>query len=126
MGDSRRNSQRGGSKLNLVMTLAIMVAIVMAGWKMVPPYIANYQLQDALQDESRFALTGYPKKTDSDIRDDVAKKAKDLGIALKPDDVKVSVVSGEVDISLDYSVPVDLLVYQFALSFHPHADNHTL
>ena len=27
---------------------------------------------------------------------------------------------------LDYSVPIDLSVYQFTLQFHPHADNHTI
>ena len=34
--------------------------------------------------------------------------------------------NGSVDISLDYSVPIDLAVYQFTLQFHPHADNHTI
>jgi hypothetical protein len=29
-------------------------------------------------------------------------------------------------ISLDYSVPIDLQVYQFSLQFHDHADNHTI
>jgi hypothetical protein len=34
--------------------------------------------------------------------------------------------NGSVSISLDYSVPIDLIFYQFRLQFHPHADNHSI
>ena len=80
----------------------------------------------AVESESRFALTGYPKKSTEDIRNDVWKKAADLGIPAKEEDIRVVVSDGSVDIDLDYSVPIDLQVYQFTLQFHPHADNHTI
>lgn len=118
--------EHGGSKLNLLITLVIMGAMIFAGVKVVPVYFANYQFQDAIQSESRFALTGYPKKGTEDIRDDVFKKAQELNIPAKREDIRVSVSNGSVDIGLDYSVPIDLRVYQFTLQFHPHADNHTI
>lgn len=118
--------EHGGSKLNLLITLVIMGAMIFAGVKVVPVYFANYQFQDAIQSESRFALTGYPKKGPEDIRDDVFKKAQELNIPAKREDIRVSVSNGAVDIGLDYSVPIDLRVYQFTLQFHPHADNHTI
>lgn len=118
--------ERGGSKLSLVLTLAILAALVFGAVKIVPAYFANYQFQDAIQTEARFALTGYPKKGEDDIRDDVWKKAQDLGISAKRDDIRVTLGGGTVDIGLDYSVPIDLKVYQFTLQFHPHADNHTI
>ncbi len=34
--------------------------------------------------------------------------------------------NGSVAIGLDYSVPIDLALYQFTLQFHPHADNHSI
>lgn len=123
---SERRSERGGSKLNLVLTLAVLGAMVFAGVKIVPVYFAKYQFEDAMQSESRFALTNIPRKGEDDVRQDVWKKAQELGIALKMEDIRVTVERSSVDISADYSVPIDLMVYQFTLQFHPHADNHTI
>ncbi|MGH9613538.1 MAG: hypothetical protein ACRD4P_10695 [Bryobacteraceae bacterium] len=118
--------ERGGSKGNLIITLLIMGSMVFAGVKLIPIYVDNYQFQDAIESESRFALTGYPKKSLDDIRDDVWQKAQELSIPAQKEDIQVNVTSGSVSISLDYSVPIDLAVYQLTLQFHPHADNHSI
>jgi len=123
---STRSRERGGSKLNLVFTLFILGAMAFAGIKIVPIYLANYQLQDSVESESRFALTGYPKRSVEDIRSDILKKAQELGIPAKPEDIHVEVSNGSVDIGLDYSVLIDLSVYQWNKQFHVHADNHTI
>jgi hypothetical protein len=118
--------ERGGSKLKLIMTLAILAAMVFGAVKVVPVYFANYQFQDAMESESRFALTGYPKRSPDDIRDDIFKKAQELGIALQPDSIQVTVGNGTVDIAADYAVSIDLGVTMWTPQFHPHADNHTI
>jgi hypothetical protein len=116
---------RGGSRLNFVLTLAVLGAMVFAGVKVVPPYFANYQFQDSIETEARFALAN-SKKAD-DVRDDIWRKAQDLSIPVaKKEDIKVSLDRANVSIATDYTVPVDLIVYQFNLEFHPHADNHTI
>lgn len=121
-----RIAERGGSKLNLLLTFIILGSMIFAAVKVVPVYFANYQFQDAIESESRFALTGYPQKNENDVREDVWKKMQELGIPAKREDIRVSITQGRVEISLDYTVPIDLAVYQFALQFHPHADNHTI
>lgn len=126
MAQHTQNGRKGGAKLNLIITLVIMGAMILTAVKIVPVYIANYQFQDAMNSESRFALTGYPKRTMEDVRDDIYKKAQELEIPAKREDIQVSMQSGYVNISLDYSVPIDLTVYQFTLQFHPHADNHSI
>jgi hypothetical protein len=123
---SDRFRQKGGSRVKLLLTLAIVGSMVFAAIQIVPPYFANYQFQDAIETESRFALTGYPKRSQDDIQNEVFKKAQDLGLPVKEDDIKVEMTSGTVAISTDYSVPIDLKIYQFTLQFHPHADNHTI
>ena len=123
---TRELRQQGGSKLNLIITIAILGSLIFTAIKLVPVYMANYQLQDAIESESRFALTGYPKKSVDDIRDDVYNKAQDLGVPASRDAIQVNVQNGMVSIGLDYSVPIDLKVYQFTLQFHPHADNHSI
>jgi len=120
--------ERGGSKLNVILPLLILGAMIFAIAKIVPAYFANYQFQDAIQTEAKFALTGYPKKNLDDLREDVYKKAQELDIPAERESIRVAVdaARGYVDIGLDYSVPIDLKVYQFTLQFHPHADNHTI
>lgn len=101
-----------------------MAALVFSAVKIVPAYVNNYQLQDSMETEARFA--GANRKAEADIRQDVWKKVQELGIPVKQDDIRVSVVEGAVQISLNYSIPVDLQVYRFNLDFHPHADNRTI
>ncbi len=126
VGQRNRLPERGGSKLKALLALGVLVALVFTAYKLVPVYFANYQFQDAIDTESKFALTGYPQRTENDIRQDVVKKARDLGIPAKPEDIQLVIDRGRVDISLDYSVPIDLILYQFTLQFHPHADNHSI
>jgi hypothetical protein len=121
-----KNGERGGSKVNLVVTLLVLGAMVLVAIKIVPVYFANYQFQDSIESESRFALTGYPKKSADDVRNDIWNKAKDLGIPATKDQIQVAMDNGSVSIGLDYAVPIDLAVYQFTLQFHPHADNHSI
>ena len=124
MGKPDRKPEHGGSKINTVLTLLIVGFMVFSAVKVVPAYFANYQLQDALQTEARFAITS--RKSDEMVRDDIWKKVQELGIPAARDAIRVGYGQGSVEISLDYIVPVDLKVYQFNLEFHAHADNHTI
>jgi len=126
MSERHRNGERGSNKLNLIVTLVVLGMMAFAAIKIVPVYFANYQFQDSLESESRFALTGYPKKNADDVRNDIWNKAKELGIPADKDAIHVELQNGSVDLGLDYSVPIDLAFYQFTLQFHPHADNHTI
>jgi len=119
-----RNHERGGGKVNFLLTLLVVGALIFAAIKIVPAYVNNYQLQDSMETEARFA--GANRKAEADIRQDVWKKVQELGIPAKQDDLRVSLVEGAVQISLSYSIPVDLQVYRFNLEFHPHADNRTI
>ena len=126
MGGQNTSGERGSSKANLVLTLLVLATMAFVAIKIVPVYFANYEIQDSIESESRFALTGYPKKSADDVRNDIWNRAKDLGIPTQKDAVRVAIDNGSVEIGLDYSVPIDLAVYQFTLQFHPHADNHSI
>ena len=123
---SKQSGERGGSRINLLLTIIILGTMGFVGIKIVPVYVENYQFQDSIQAESRFALTGYPKKTPDDVRNDILKKAKELDLPVKPEDIRVSMTNGAVEISADYSYTFDLAVYQWTHDFHPHADNHSI
>ena len=95
--------------------------MIFVGVKIIPVHIANYKMQDTINAETRFALTGYPKRTVDDIRDEVWNKAQELGIPVRKDAVQVAIGDGSVAIGIRYSVPIDLAVCQFTLEFNPHA-----
>jgi hypothetical protein len=126
MDRTQQNGERGGSKLSFFFAVVVVLILLFVAIKIVPVYFANYQMQDAVETETRFALSGYPKRSVDDIREEVWRKAQDLGIPAPKDAVRVDVGNGSVAIGLQYSVPIDLLVYQFTLEFNPHADNHTI
>lgn len=124
---SQQGRERGNSRLNTVITLAIVGVMIFVAVEVLPPYFANYQFQDSIQSEARFALAAYPHKNLEDVRDDIWRKAQDLSIPLaQKDDIKINMDQSKVSISVNYSVPIDLKFYQFTLQFHPHADNHSI
>jgi len=122
----KKSGERGGAKFNFLLTVLVLGTIGYAGFKVVPAYVDDYQFQDFIQQESRFALAGYPKKSPDDIRNDVIKKARELDLPLKSEDIRISVSPTSVDVSADYSVTFDLSVYQWSHDFHHHADNHSI
>jgi hypothetical protein len=124
VGRPIRIPERGGSKINTLLTLLILGGLIFTGVKIVPAMFAKFQLQDAIETESRFAIVNH--KGEDEIREDVWKKMQELGIPATREAIRVSVAQRDVTISVDYTVPVDLQVYKFNLEFHPHADNHTL
>lgn len=119
-----RSREKGGSRVSLVLTLLVLAALIFSAVKIVPIYVDNYELQDAMQSEARFAIANH--KADDDIRADMWQKMQELGIPAKRDDLRIAVANGDVTISLDYNVPVNLAVYQLNLDFHPRGDNHTI
>jgi predicted amino acid dehydrogenase len=92
--------------------------------KIVPIYVTNYQLQDSMQEEATYASVN--RKTADQIKTDLEKKLTELGISVDPSTIQVTSYSGNVTISLEYTIPVDLTVYQLQLHFHPQADNTSL
>lgn len=119
-----RNTQRGGSKFSSIMMLLVLAAMAFSAFKIVPAYFANYQLQDSMTTEARFAMVN--RKNPNDVQDDVWKKIQELGIPAKKDDIVVTSDQNLVQIIVNYSVPVDLIVYQYSLQFHPQADNKAI
>jgi len=118
---SRVVSERGEGKLKAIIVTAVLLFIAYAAVKMVPPYVDEYQLNDTMQETAKFASV--TRSNEDQIRATVFRKIEELGIPAKKEDVKVTAVNGKVSISLDYTVPIDLVVYKFDLHFTPSTSN---
>jgi len=109
-------------RLKALLGLLVVVGGFYLAWELIPPYLANYQLQDAIENEAR--MDSYnPNRTDADIKASVVKAARDLDIVLRPEDVQVSRDGPNLTISASYTVHVDLPGYPLDLRFNPATKN---
>jgi hypothetical protein len=117
-----RNPQRGEGKLKTFIWLFILATAIYLVVKIVPHYVNNYELQDAMRSEALHA--SYNRKTDADVRDTIYKKVRDLDIQqIRREDIKVETGQLRCKISVKYTVPVELPGYTLNLNFNIVADN---
>jgi hypothetical protein len=123
-GPAQRHSERGAGKVKAVIFLAIVLLIAYSAIKIVPAYVADYQLSDKMQEQARFAVVN--RYTEEQIRDNVFKFMQELEIPAKRDAIRVTASSSIVKISMEYTVPVDLFFYHLDLHFSPSSENKAL
>ena len=131
MKRSDRNPEKGAGKIAGVLFFVFIGIAVYIGWKLVPIYVNNYEFQDALESEARFAITN--RKQPDDIRNDVYRKVLELSIPVDKKDIQIHYPTATgggplalVDIDVPYSVDVEFPGYTLTLNFHPHGDNHSI
>jgi len=117
-------AQRGAGRLKAIVWTAILVFIAYAAFKILPIYLAEYQLADKIQEEAKFAVVN--RHSEDMIRDTVYKEVQELSIPVARDQIKVLASQQLVQISVDYTVPVDLIVYKVDLHFTPSGENKAL
>lgn len=117
-------AQRGESRFKAIAFTAIFVFGIFAAVRLLPPYIAEYQLADKMQEQARFAIVN--RYTEEQIRQTIFKEAQDLDVPIQKEDIKVLANQSVVRISIDYSVPIDLLFYKMQLHFTPSSENKSL
>ena len=112
---SCRRAERGEGRLRALVYTVILVVGVFIAVKIVPAYVADYQLKDKMGEQARFAIVN--RYSQDQIRDNIYKVIQDLDIPAKRDDVKVQDTNHGLMISVSYAVPVDFWVYQTDLNF---------
>lgn len=120
----RARAQRGEGRFKAIVFTVVLVFGVYAAFKLLPPYIAEYQLSDKMQEQARFGVVN--RYTEEQIRDTIFKEAQDLDVPIKKEEIKVLASPSVVRISLDYRVPIDLMVYKMELHFTPSSENKSL
>lgn len=116
--------ERGGGTIKAILWTAILIYGAFVAYKIIPAYVAEYQLADKMQEQARFAVVN--RYTEDQIRDNIFKVVQDLEIPVKRDQIKIVDTQQVVKISMDYTIPVDLLVYHLDLHFTPASENKEL
>ena len=100
------------------------MAFIYTAAMILPVLINEYQFQDSIQDIARFATVN--RRTNEQIQKAVLDEAQKEDLPVQLEDIKVQTNGGNVHINVDYSVTVDLKVYQWTMNFHPAASNSSL
>jgi hypothetical protein len=121
---SARYRERGAGRLKPILWTLVLASFVYVAVKVVPALINEFEFQDGIQTIARYATV--TRQTPEQIRTAVLKEAQKDDVPAAAEDIKVEAVSGNVRIHVEYSVIVDLTVYQWTLNFHPAVSNDSL
>jgi hypothetical protein len=121
---SSKRSQRGEGKLKAIIYTVVLLFAVYAAVKIVPVYVAEYELKDKMAEQARFAIVN--RYSEDQVRDVIYKVIQDLDIPATREDIKVLSTNNGIMISVNYSVPVDFKVYKTELSFSPTSEGRDL
>jgi hypothetical protein len=117
-------AERGEGRFKAIAFTVLLAFGVFAAFKLLPPYFAEYQLSDKMAEEAKFGVVN--RYSEEQIREAIFKEAQNLDVPIKKEEIKVLASPSVVRISLDYTVPVDLLVYKMDLHFTPSSENKSL
>ena len=120
----QRRFERGEGRLKGIVILVVVVLMIYSAFKIVPAYVNEYQLADSMKEQSRYAMVNH--YTEDQIRENIYKVMLDLDIPAKKEDIKIVSNLNVVKISLEYTVPVDLLMYHLDLHFSPNSETKSL
>ncbi len=112
---THRSHRSGKGRLGCLFSLVIVLALGYLGYKFAPPYMAHYELKDALDQIAVYRAVKPAEKRA--IQEEVIAKAKELGIPLKREDIKVRQEEEKVYITVKYTVPIDLPTQVYELNF---------
>lgn len=116
--------ERGEGRLKAFIYTAILVIGVFVAIKLVPLYVTQYELKDKMEEQARFAVVN--RYTEDQIRDNIFRVIQDLDIPAKREDIKVANTNHGIAISVDYTVPVDLLVYKTDINFSSSSEGRDI
>ncbi|MBI4473147.1 MAG: hypothetical protein HY646_10790 [Acidobacteria bacterium] len=104
-----------GLKGRQVFFLLVLLAAGWAGFQYIPSYYAAVQLNDYARQEVKFAISA--RRSPTNVRDRVMKKAEELGVELDPEYITITRRGPSFTLDMEYSFPINLLVYHHDLLF---------
>lgn len=110
--------ESGKSSIRGLIALAMMVALVYAGYKFIPVRTAAYRFNDTIRDEVVYA--GSRRTNDDQVMKNLLDEATILGLPIQRDDIEIT-RSGRryIIIEASYTVVVELVGgYTYDWNFH--------
>jgi len=116
----RRNRRElGEGQFGCLVGIILLLIGIFVAYKMIPIKVKAAEIRQVAEDESRSA--GQHK--DQQIMDTILRKARDNGMPITEENVRIERRSQEIQIDIEYDVPVEFPGYTYNWHFHHHTDN---
>lgn len=103
----------------MVAGILVLVALVAFGVLLIPSYYKNWELQGVLDDV--VASDRNLNRPAELLQVDISNQAAQIGLPVRPDQVKVVQAPNRLKVDVAYFVRIDLPLYTVDLHFHPGA-----
>ena len=110
--------RRGASSLGCLFSLLILAAIIYFGVNIGEVYWRNYQYEDDMRQQVRFAS----HKTNDQITTELRAQADSLGLPEAAGQVTVRRSQTMISVESEYYATLELPLYARDVLFHPHAE----
>ncbi|MGH9542549.1 MAG: hypothetical protein ACRD2H_11785 [Terriglobales bacterium] len=101
-----RRNENGGIGLGGLLVLLVLAGAIYAGYKFLPPMIANFQFNNDVQQEARMAV--YNGDSDDQIDAKLLAQAQALGAPVTAAQIVIERQGPDIFIAVRYDVPVEL------------------
>jgi hypothetical protein len=115
-------SSEGRGSLGCLVSILLLGALIIFCQRAGPPYFSYKSLEGDVATEISKAGSHY--FTDEVLIQNILDVAKKNEVRLKRDDVKVERLAGQVQVSFQYTVPVDLIIFQHTFEFKVKASSY--
>jgi hypothetical protein len=116
---SRSRRQRGEGQFGCLVGLVLLLIAGLIAYRLIPVKVKSAEMRETIVDEARSA--GQHK--DPQIIGNIVAKAKELGLPLTPEDVKIRRAREYIYVDVAYTVPVEFPGYTYQWHFEHHAEN---
>lgn len=105
--------QRGEGKAGCVFWSLLFLIGILLAWQIIPAKIADMELKDHMEELAK----NNPRKDGHWFREQILRRAKDLEIPLKEENVQVDKNLRRVRMRVEYKVPLNFVVTTFHWTF---------
>ena len=109
-----RRGERGEGRLGFIVALSVCLCLGYVGYKIIPVRISAYEFRDTLRQECRL---GAVRSSDAQVKKRILQKAEELELPVEKKQVTVRRTSGEMIVSAQYEIPIDLKVTTYTYRF---------
>ncbi len=111
-------------ELKSIFGLLILLVGGFVLYYVIPAYWGDFKLGRLIEDQAVFYT--YTPKSDAEIQAAIAQKAQEFSVPRTPEQVTVKRTPGDLMITAEYSVHVDLPLYPLDLNFKTASKNHNV
>lgn len=110
---SKNQRMRGEGKIGCIFWILVLVVVGMIAAKVIPVKIESAEFYDYMEEQAKFGLQASPEG----IKRQIMRKARDLDLPVKSENLTVERVAEEIRIHCEYEIPIEFPGYTYIWKF---------